>query len=611
MKNSFKKISVLYDGDCGFCLRWARYWKTLLDRKEVSFYRYQKVLSQFPKLSEADCQKSIQVIETSGEVFSGAHAVFRLLRKKFFYGSFYFFYQRSKFFARLSESLYSFVASHRKFFSRFLKPPQKTTYHFSALLFLRLLAFVYMIAFFSLFSQVLGLYGAKGILPIQQFLTLIEQNIGVTRFFRFPTLFWFSSSDLMLQVICGLGLVAGLLMGLNRVTVLACVTAWICYLSFVSVGRDFMSFQWDILLLEAGFLAIFLVKRAKDPQPKSSFYFSKKVMFLFRLLLFRLMFLSGFVKLASGDEAWSKLSALTFHYETQPLPNPLSWYFHHLPLGFHEASVVMVFIIELALPFLIFGPRLARRFAGVVFILFQMLLMLSGNYTFFNLLTIALCCFLIDDDLLAKLSWKKLEKKVEPSLKIQTPTRTTLLWKKIKILFFVSFIFLNGVVFAKHLHFSTPTLNFLYAKTAVLAPLHLVNGYGLFAVMTKQRNEMIIEASMDGQEWKPYEFKYKPGDLQRSPSWIAPLQPRLDWQMWFAALSNIYRNPWFVRFLELLAKQEAEIVKMMAVIPYAEKPHYLRVQFYEYHFSSAENHKKGMFWERKLIGSYLRATKVS
>ncbi len=302
------------------------------------------------------------------------------------------------------------------------------------------------------------------------------------------------------------------------------VVLFLLYLSFAAAGQEFLSFQWDSLLLEAGFLAIFLGRNRIVP-------------WLFRWLVFRLYFLSGAVKLLSADPTWRNLSAVGFHWHTQPLPTPLAWYADKLPTAIQHFMTGATLGIEVVIPFLIFFPRRIRMFGAWCLIGMQVLIFLTGNYTFFNLLTIALTLFLFDDRALARFVPAPVTERLLEVRNVTARARVAACVAVVVLVLSLSHLIetFNGRL--------PSALNTVVRYTA---PLQIVNTYGLFAVMTTQRIEIILEGSADGETWQPYEFKYKPGDVNRAPGWVAPYQPRLDWQMWFAALSNYQTNPWFV-----------------------------------------------------------------
>jgi len=469
----------------------------------------------------------------------------------------------------------------------------KESYRYSTSLFLRGLALVYFIAFASLIPQIAGLIGSNGILPASGYLTAVGMQFGSERYVVLPTVFWFNSSDAFLRVVCwvGAGLAAVFFMGIAPLPIL--VLLWILYLSIANVGQDFLLFQWDALLLEAGFAAILLVphawRRIGPEQPPLA------ARYVFQFLIFRLMLESGLVKLLSGDKTWRDLTALNFHYETQPLPTPLAWYAHHLPAAFHKASVIGMFAVELLVPFLFWMPRRFRIIGAWITIAFQIAIAATGNYTFFNLLTIVLCIPLLDDRHLRRLiPWLKpgLEK---PSARHPVVTVFAVLLISVGIFQLIETVSASNI--------SLPGIAWLdnLAET-----WNVVNRYGLFAVMTTSRPEIIVEGSNDGEHWREYEFRFKAGDPYRAPRWVAPYQPRLDWQMWFAALS--YRNaPWFQQFAVHLLEGSPDVLRLLRSNPFPDQPPTLiRANVYDYHFTDSETRRStGGWWTRQYLGEYL------
>ncbi len=441
--------------------------------------------------------------------------------------------------------------------------------------FSRLLALVYLAAFLSLAVQITGLIGSRGILPAGEFLNQARLALGAHAYWSFPTLVWIRSGDAFLRFLCWAGAalaVAALAGGWPAPVRAGLWTAlWILYLSLVVAGQDFLSFQWDILLLETGFLAIWLPLAPRI------------VVWLCRVLLFRLMFSSGVVKLASGDAAWRDLTALRYHYETQPIPNAVAWYAHQLPARVQAVSCVLMFGVELVIPFLIFAPGRLRRIAGVVLIAFQALIALTGNYAFFNLLTAVLCAPLFFD----------------PPAAERAPR-----WQHVPGLALAGWIAAAGLVQLLSLFTRPPDAALLL--WGPLARYNIVNSYGLFAVMTTRRPEIIVQGSNDGDTWLDYEFPYKPGDLKRRPPFIAPHQPRLDWQMWFAALGEHRQSPWFTNFLVRLLEGSPDVLRLLARNPFPNAPpRYVRAVRYDYHFTDrAARRADGSWWHRSYRGLY-------
>jgi hypothetical protein len=436
--------------------------------------------------------------------------------------------------------------------------------------FVRLLGCIYLIAFISFGVQSPGLIGSHGIEPYGNYLNYFRKQFGGAAWRYVPTVLWLSPADGALRAVWILGAVCALLAAVGpgkkwfeRTALGACLVLW---LSLCSVGQDFLSFQWDALLIETGFLALFA-----DATPVR--------VWLFRWLAFRLMFYSGVVKLASHDAAWRDLTALHYHYETQPLPNPLAWYMYQLPMWFQKFSTAVVFAGELAVPFLFFAPRRLRHIGAWITIGLQLLIFATGNYTFFNILAIALTIWLLLD--------------TEP-----WPADRFRRARDIVLAAFVGG--LSGIITLQIL--SLPLPPGCDEVLHVAAPFQIVNSYGLFAVMTTTRDEIVVEGSGDGVNWRAYEFRYKPGGVRRAPPVVEPHQPRLDWQMWFAALSNYQQNRWFVNFMVRLLQGEPAVLRLLESNPFPRTPpKYIRARLYRYHFTHWGEHD---WWTREERGMY-------
>ena len=469
-------------------------------------------------------------------------------------------------------------------------------------IFVRWLAAIYLIAFLSLWMQIHGLIGANGVSPVGEFLSAAYARFGERSRLLLPTLLWFSSGDAALNAVCAAGALACVLVLAGILQPLSLLAAWACYLSLVTGGQLFLSFQWDILLLETGVLACLLAPVSWRSRLHSDGRPARPAVFLMHWLLFRLMFASGVVKLASGDPVWRNLTALAYHYETQPLPMWTSWYAHHLPLAVHRFSCAAMFGVELVLPFFIFGPKIFRRTAAGGIILFQLLILATGNYAFFNWLTIGLCVLLLDDACWPQALRRRVESAASPG---QRPSARG--WPAWLLAPIAAVLILLSVVPLASLRRRSPHLpEWLLTAYEYTMPFHLVNGYGLFAVMTTQRHELIVEGSRDGKTWEAYEFRYKPGDPSRPPRFAAPHQPRLDWQMWFAALGSYPQNPWVLRFAERLLEGSPDVLRLLARNPFADAPpKFIRVMVDDYHFSSPQERRaSGIWWTRKRLGAY-------
>jgi predicted DCC family thiol-disulfide oxidoreductase YuxK len=604
---------LIYDGACGFC-RFCVGYLAKLTGDRIGFVAFQEIAGEFPKVPLKEFQKAVQLIERNGSRASAAEAIFRTLACVPGYGLPLWLYQHVPGFAPVSELGYRTVAAHRSLadrlrvllWGRTLDPPS----HFlTRWVFLRLLGLVYLAAFASLWPQISGLLGANGILPVSNFLTMVAHAIGPERYRLLPTLAWISTSTAFLEFVAGAGIFLSILLIAGVASGPVLLVLWIFYLSLVTAGQDFLSFQWDSLLLEAGFLAIFLAPwrpvilgwprwRAGAASPPS-----KTIVWLLRWLLFRLMFLSGCVKLLSGDPTWRNLTALEYHYETQPLPTPVAWYAYHWPAWFQKASVAGVFIIEILVPFLIFAPRRLRFLGCAVLVFFQVLIAVTGNYAFFNFLAITLCVLLLDDQLLRHILPRVLTKRLPP---LFTPQHRSLA-KRIGLAVLTVVILFGSVdVVAGVLFGSRRVPHWANEVTGWIEPFRIVNSYGLFAVMTTSRPEIIIQGSNDGVSWQDYQFKYQPQALNKPPQWVAPYQPRLDWQMWFAALSSYRDNPWFENLILRMLKGSKPVLGLLGKNPFPNAPpHYIRALLYDYSFASfAERRRTGDWWQRKLLGLY-------
>jgi predicted DCC family thiol-disulfide oxidoreductase YuxK len=574
---SREKPLLIYDGRCGFCKIWIDYWKQLTGDR-VDYAASQDVRDQFPGIPPTSFSESVQLVRTDGSVAGGARAVFETLGLERAY-------ERSRILAWLTERAYRIIARHRDFFYwmtrlTFGARIEPSRFGVTQWIFLRALAVIYGVAFLSLSTQIRGLIGTRGILPLGQFMDVVAKSLGRTRFYAMPTVFWVDSSDAALTTVCVLGVAFSVLLLAGRLEKLMLILLFVLYLSVSSAGQDFLSFQWDALLLESGFLAIFLGR-------------ATIIVWLFRLLVFRLNFLSGCVKLLSGDPTWHGLTALDYHYHTQPIPNVISWYADKLPRTFQHVSTGAVLAIEIGVPFLIFLPRRIRMFAASCLIGLQLLILTTGNYAFFNWLAIALCLFLFDDQALTRFaprlpSLRKTRAKIGPVARAFLPV-------------FAGLIALLGATRILEAFGRSPDSLSAFAK--LTSPFQIVNSYGLFAVMTTTRPEIIVEGSDDGDHWMPYEFRYKAGALDRAPRWVAPFQPRLDWQMWFAALGNYRQNLWFVGFVEKLLEGSPDVIGLLEKNPFPNAaPRYLRAMVYEYTFT---NRGEGGWWKRSPLGTYL------
>ena len=476
-------------------------------------------------------------------------------------------------------------------------PPEGTL---SSWLFVRLLGLTYLIAFLSLWPQILGLIGQGGMLPAAPYLGAVADRFGSTRWHLLPTLFWLDSSDGALRLVCLLGSLSSLLLMAGVLEPLALLFCWACYLSYVSAGRDFLGFQWDALLLESALFALplCLARPSLRPGMRPVSLASRALLFA---LLFRFMFAAGWAKLRSGDPSWRDLSALNYHFFTQPLPTVLGYYAHQLPAGLKAAATFLMFAIELGVPLLILIPRL-RRHAFLPLVLLQLAIAATGNYGFFNLLTTVLCVPLLPDAWLRRVLPARLLVALKPR---SSPHSSIGAGAQAGLILSLAVLTLiqGSLMFLRPAQLPAAAL-WLLRKSA---PFEVVNRYGLFAVMTKERPEIIIEGSMDGASWEPYEFKYKAGALDRRPRWNAPHQPRLDWQLWFAALGAREDGSWFDGLCIRLLQGSPEVLKLIERAPFSGRPpRFLRATLYQYTFTTlAQKRQSGRYFERAEPEVYL------
>jgi predicted DCC family thiol-disulfide oxidoreductase YuxK len=593
-----RRPQLIYDGDCGFCAYWAHYWERLTG-DTVEYRPYQEVAAQYPDIGEAEFRRAVQFITPDGRRASAAEASFLTLGEAPGKGFWLALYRHVPGFAFVSERSYAFIATHRPAFHRlslFLwgrnhEPP---CYELVSFLFLRLFGLIALSAFASFGLQAQGLIGSRGILPLAELVDALA-HIGAQRFVLMPMVFWLNDSDAAIRAVCWAGAGLSLTLAFNLLPRVSLVLIYVLYLSLLYAGQTFMTFQWDTFLLETTIVALIM-----------SFAPTTGV-WLARWLLFRFMFMSGVVKLLSGDANWWNLSALSYHFVTQPLPTPLAWYVASLPTGMLRVATAAVFVVELGLPFLIFCPRRLRFVAGFGIILLQCCILLTGNYNWFNLQTILLCLPLIDDAGLRRISPPRLVTLLQARAGRGALRRTVKLAVDALALLMV---FLSLV--QMDLRFGGSPPDAAVAIDGWFDPLHLTSSYGLFAVMTTTRDEIVIQGSDDGVEWRDYEFRYKPGDLMRRPPWNIPHQPRLDWQMWFAALDDPQRQPWFARFLARLLENETSVTALLKTNPFPDRPPtYVRAQFYEYTYADRREHATGQWWDRRLLGLYFPKARLN
>jgi hypothetical protein len=453
-------------------------------------------------------------------------------------------------------------------------------YWMSSLVFLRALALVYLLAFLGARNQFRPLLGERGMLPIPRFVAAVP-------FRRSPSLFHWRYSDRFFEAVCWVGVALAVVTVLDLPTwasMLVWLALWALYLSIVNVGQRWYSFGWESLLLETGFLAAFLGGGRTAPPTL--------VLWLLRWLLFRVEFGAGLIKLR-GDECWRDLTCLRYHHETQPMPNPLSWWFHHLPMWAHRVEVAANHVTQLVVPFGLFLPQPVAGVAAAVMIVTQGWLMLSGNFAWLNALTITLGLAVLGDGLLPG-------SRPDPLAGVAT-------WHQVLV------VVLTVVVVGLSYRPARNLLSRRQAMNAAFDPLHLVNTYGAFGSITRVRQEVIVEGADDpGGPWLEYELKGKPGDPMRRPRQVAPYHLRLDWLLWFVAISPAYGNEWFVPFTRRLLEGDADTLRLLRRNPFPDHPPaYVRATMYRYRFTTWEERRAtGAWWHRTPEGQLLRPVRL-
>jgi Lipase maturation factor len=453
------------------------------------------------------------------------------------------------------------------------------------LLFQRSLAAILLIAFLNAAFEFKPLLGVRGLLPVPLFTRQVS-------FRETPSLFFFAPHDWAFTTAAWLGVVLSCLAltGISErfstwVSMAVWAGMWLLYISFVNVGQIFYAFGWESILLEACFYAIFLGSRSTTPQTVS--------IWLVRWLLFRVMFGAGLIKMR-GDPCWRDLTCLNYHYETQPMPGPLSWYFHWAPEWFHKSGVLFNHFSELIVPFAYFLPQPLSALAGIITIAFQGLIFAGGNLSWLNALTVVLAVSTFDDGFLARF------------LPLHVPvTHPPAMWHRLATAALAVLVVILSVNPVRNMLSPGQVMNTDYNR------FHLVGTYGAFGSITRPRYEVVVEGTMDSTpgpaaSWRAYEFKGKPGDLRRAPPQVAPYHMRLDWLMWFAAMSSFGEHPWFAHMMAKLLEGDSATLSLLHSNPFPDHPpRYVRAMLYEYHFATPGEHKAGsVWWKRTLTGSY-------
>lgn len=443
---------------------------------------------------------------------------------------------------------------------------------------------LFLIGFLNVVNQFRPLLGERGLLPVPLFVREVPLRESPSLFFFFPNDTAFTVGGWIGVVLSAL-IISGLVDAFTWVRFVIWAALWVLYLSFVNVGQIFYGFGWESILLEAGALCAFLGGSHTNVQVA--------VIWLFRWLLFRVMFGAGLIKLR-GDSCWRDLRCLDYHYETQPIPNPLSWFFHHGPKWSRSGGVLFNHFAELIVPFGYFLPQPIACIAGALTILFQLIIFFSGNLSWLNVLTLCLAFSCFDDRTLASLFGLQMPLTHTPDIVFRVLTAALFI-----------FVIALSVKPVRNLMSRRQIMNTVYNR------FHFVGTYGAFGGITRERYEIVVEGTDEAvitgsTKWHEYGFKGKPGDPSRLPPQIAPYHLRLDWLMWFAAMGSYHRHPWFIHFLAKLLEGDKPVLGLIKTNPFPDSPpRYVRALLYQYRFSSAEVRRKtGLWWVRESVGSY-------
>ncbi len=474
------------------------------------------------------------------------------------------------------------------------------TYWLTRFVILRILGIIYAVAFLVVINEIIPLIGSDGLLPVSLYLKQISTALGSTGagFMRLPSIFWLNHSDNAMLTVAWIGFILSLMIAAGYANAITLTVVWFLYMSFVHVGQEWYGYGWEIQLTETGFLAIFLCPLLDmRPFPKRAPPFP--IIVLFRWLIFRIMLGSAMIKLR-GDAIWRNATALYYHFETQPIPGPLSRWFHFLPRIVLKIGVWFNFLTELIAPLFAFWPRIGRHIVGVIMILFQLTLIISGNLSFLNWLTIipALACF--DDGFWQRLLPDMLVKSAEAAEKNAEPSRPMAIaaWIVTGIVVLLSF---------------QPAVNILspgQIMNTSYDPFDLVNTYGAFGTVGKERLNVVFEGTMDDNpsesaDWKPYIYKGLPVALDRRPPQIAPYQLHLDWQMWFASMDSPDAYPWTFNLVWKLLHNDPKTVDLFAENPFPlSPPKYIRAVLYRYSFAKPGN-RQHLWWNREKLNLWL------
>lgn len=484
----------------------------------------------------------------------------------------------------------------------FPKAKSRRSYWLTRFMILRLLGIVYAVAFYVAIRQIIPLIGSDGLTPVDIYLKHVSSALGSdgSGFLRLPSLFWLSHSNTTLLIVAWIGFLLSLVVIAGYANALLMIVLWALYMSIVHVGQIWYGYGWEIQLLETGFLGIFLCPLIDmRPFPKRETPFL--IILLFRWLALRIMLGAGLIKLR-GDEVWRNGTALFYHFETQPLPGPLSRWFNFLPHTILKLGVWFNWLAEIVAPLFVFWPRVARHIAGIIIIAFQLTLIFSGNLSFLNWLTIvpALACF--DDDFWSKILPRSLVQKAEVAANRATPSKPMNITSWI-VTILVAVLSIQPVV---------NLLSTRQMMNSSFDSLDLVNTYGAFGSVGKERLNVVFEGTTDDDpsdsaNWKPYIYKGLPVLLNKRPPQVAPYQLRLDWQMWFAAMTTPNQYPWSFNLVWKLLHNDSEVLKLFAENPFSDQPpRYVRAVLYRYKFAQPDN-PNGNWWTRERVRLWLPA----
>jgi len=493
---------------------------------------------------------------------------------------------------------------------------------------LRCLGLIYFSAFYSLLFQIKGLIGPNGILPATDYLKAVAAAFPDQKFWFAPTLFWFGASDRALIAVCWLGVIASILLVLNLWPRASLVICFACFLSFVCAAQDFSNYQSDGMLLEAGFIALFLSPPGFLPGLGRANAPSRISLFLLQWEWFRIYFESGVAKIASGDVAWRQLTAMDDYYQNGPLPTWIGWYVQQLPHWFHASAVVYTLATELVFVWMLFLPRRFRILCFCIVTPFEVSIILTANYTFLNYLVLLIGFLLLDDRVIAWIVPQSIRDRVEAITswsfgrvpvyrevsKMKLGQGSPVTWRErlTPLRRSIAAVCLGMVLYAataQLIWMFAPSFPLAQSPVRALEPFRIANRYGLFAVMTHGRYEIEFQGSPDGKTWTPYPFRYKPQNIHEAPGIYAPYQPRFDWNLWFASLGPWQDSRFVVWTEERLIKNDAEVLELFAKNPFpSSPPQEVRSVIYQYWFTDLFTKRAtGNWWRRDLLGEYAPA----